>query len=77
MDTLPPLPESWKGRELPPLLTFGEAVELTRFWNLGGRHYLEDLRATGTLRSANEWPDGQRARYETKAVLALYPVSRS
>lgn len=61
---------------LPPLLTFGEAVAVLEFWNLGSREYARDLRAIGLLRSVNEWEDGQRARYAAQAVLDLWPVKR-
>jgi hypothetical protein len=68
----PPIPKEME--PLPPLLTFGQVVGLCVFWNLGGRHYVEDLRDLRVIVSVNEFEKGQRARYRAERVLALYPV---
>lgn len=49
---------------------------MLEFWNLGSDKYLRELRDLGVIKSANEFPHGQRARYWADDVLKLYPAKK-
>ena len=67
------IPIPAKMHPLPPLLKWSQVVSLLRHWNLGGFRYANDLREVGLIRSCNDFPHGQRARYRTECILKLYP----